>query len=116
VTAGIDTNPFSKTSIWKKPLSTDMHRDALSAEYVASLKRQISTYFGNATVNTGDYSIATYTAEPDTPRVAVKFSNCQNKSDTVQAGLMEQIGQVPIPSDAKPPTGTDHAMIIWQPS
>jgi hypothetical protein len=113
---GIGTNPFSAGSIWKKALSTDVHRDALSKEYVTNLVRMVPQYYGAATITTGDYAVATYTAGSTTARVPVKFSNCQNNWASPPTGLMEQIGSVPIPSDAKPPTGTDHAMVIWQPS
>jgi hypothetical protein len=113
---GIDTNPYVAHSIWKKVLSTDVHPDALSKEYVANLVRMVPQYYGAATITTGDYAVATYTAGSTTPRVTVKFSNCQNNWSSPPPDLMEQIGSVPIPSDAKPPTGTDHAMVIWQPS
>ena len=32
------------------------------------------------------------------------------------AGLLQQIHAVPIPANAQPANGTDHALVIWQPS
>ena len=32
------------------------------------------------------------------------------------AGLLEQIDAVPIPANAQPANGTDHSLVIWQPS
>ena len=109
------TRPFSPSSFWNAPLPAYTPIDPRSQAYSAEIKQQIADYYGNATINTKNYSAPVYTVDSSVPAVQVKFLNCQNKT-WVDPKFLEMVSAVPIPDNAIPASGTDSEMVIWQPS
>jgi hypothetical protein len=99
--------PFSPTSFWNQPLASDAPLDALSSAYTADLRRQLTQWL--PWINTTKFSSPVYTVPADQPTVRVKLDN-------VQRDLQAAWERVPIPPDAHPADGSDHTMIVWQPS
>ena len=97
------------------PLPSSTPTDPHSAQWVASIQRQISTYYGHVALNTWQFSAPVYTAPAGAATTAIKFLNCQNKT-WVDPNFLTQVSAVPIPSNAVASSGTDQEMIVWQPS
>jgi len=111
-------SPFGTASVWKQdvraaPLNVN------SAAMVANLAGQAAKYYGGiAAFNAYRYSTSVYTVGARTPRVDVRWDNCQKKSYT-PAGLVGpggQFTQVPVPADAVPAAGTDGELTVYSPS
>lgn len=90
-----------------------------SAAMVAKLTRQVTDHYnGVAALNSYQYNASMYVVDGSTPRVDVRFDDCQKKGYTPQ-GLLDgprQFESVPIPADAQPAVGTDKALSIVSPS
>lgn len=99
--------PFAASSFWNAPLQASAALDPLSADYNAELRRQLTQWL--PWINTTEYSSPVYTVPAGQPTVRVKL---ENNSDALQAAWE----QVPIPPNAQPARGTDHTMIVLQPS
>jgi hypothetical protein len=99
--------PFARTSFWNAPLGNRAPLDPNSAAYVAELRRQVAAK--PPWVNTTQYSTPVYTVGAHQPPVRVTID--QNQPPLQQASLA-----VPIPPGARPAAGTDHTIVIWQPS
>ncbi|NAZ81531.1 DUF4124 domain-containing protein [Kineococcus sp. R8] len=111
-------SPFGASSVWKQQVRTaPLH--ANSAGMVANVASQAAKYYGGiAAFNAYRYSTSVYTVGPQTPRVDVRWENCQRKNHT-PAGLLGaggQFSQVPVPADAVPAAGTDGELTIYSPA
>ena len=83
-----------------------------SQQLVSSFNQQWRDNYGTVGINTDDFSIPIYRVPAGQATVAVSIAQDCNSS----AGLLEQIDAVPIPANAQPANGTDHSLVIWQPS
>jgi hypothetical protein len=77
---------------------------------VAELRRQVSAY--GTWMNTDQYSSPVYTVPANQPTVRVTL----DQPAGVLPDLRAAWDQVPIPPDAQPAAGTDHTLVVWQPS
>ena len=116
-TGMISGYPFGAASVWRQDVSrAPLH--SRSSDLVRHLSRSVSSrYNGTAAFNVREYNATYYIAAADTPRVTVKFNNCQGTNNTY--GLYDgpkHFVSVPIPSGAVPARGDDRAMSIYSPS
>ncbi|WP_432544282.1 DUF4124 domain-containing protein [Kineococcus sp. SYSU DK002] len=110
--------PFSSVSVWKQDISdAPMHPN--SAAMVGNVAAQAAKYYGGvAAFNAYRYNTSVYTVPASTPRVDVRWHNCQKKNYTPR-GLIDaggQFTQVPIPAGAVPSPGTDGELTIYSPA
>lgn len=106
---------FAPTSFWYQAIPANAPLHPNSANFAADVVRQITTYYGNVSINTGSYTSPVYTAAAGTPTTAVQFWDCQGKRYT-DPGLVQQWSAVAMPSNAIPAGGTDMEMTVYQPS
>ena len=104
--------PFSANSFWNTPLGADAAVAPNSQQLVNSFNQQWRDNYGTVGINTDDFSIPIYRVPAGQATVAVAIAPDCNSD----AGLLEQIGAVPIPANAQPANGTDRSLVIWQPS
>lgn len=86
-----------------------------SAGQMVNLHSQLAENKGIAIINTREYNISYYIAEPGTPTTRVGFDDCQRKG-SVPADLHDgaaHFEEVPIPADAEPAKGTDRHLAVW---
>lgn len=105
--------PFAANSIWNAPLPPTAPIAANSSALVGQLELQVS---GDGTwINTWSYSTPIYTVGRSQPRVPVMLDMSPSNSS---AALLAQVFRagVPIPSGARPASGTDADLVVWQPS
>ena len=105
---------FSPTSFWNTPLPADAVLDPRSAEMTAALdtevQREIRDGKGPA-INTTAFSVPIYTVPADQPTVEVNL-----RQSSPAAALRSAWRSVPLPDNAEPAAGTDHHLVVWQPS
>ena len=90
--------------------------DANSAAMISNLQGQVTSLYGGvAAFNAYQYNVSFFTAAAGTPRIDIKWSDCQNKG-YLPPGLTEQWAQVPMPADAVVSPGTDKGITIYSPS
>ncbi|HEV3452948.1 MAG TPA: DUF4124 domain-containing protein [Acidimicrobiia bacterium] len=97
---------------WRRAVPAAAALDSRSDDLVASFNHQWHTVYGGVGINTDAYSIPIYTVAANTATTQVTISH----GCTADPGLMSQLRAVPIPSDAQPAKGGDHALVISQPS
>lgn len=101
---------FAMDSFWYTQLPANAPVHPTSNAFRTDFLRQVAAFYGpNVGVNTTSYASPVYIAEAGAPCVRVKpvpFSTA----------LSSQWAAVPIPAHAKPATGTDAEMTIYQPS
>jgi len=108
---------FGASSVWKQNIA-GAPTSANSANLVANLANQVTTYYGQAAFNVNSYGTSVYTVDASQKLIDVKWDNCQKKSYTPK-GLLGEGGQftaVPIPDDAVPAAGTDGQLTIYSPA
>lgn len=98
---------FSPTSIWNTKLAANAELDARSTPWVTHLVDKVRTY--GPWINTTQYSAPIYTVPSDQPNTKIWIDNY---ATPYQAPFQA----VPIPASATPGAGTDHQMVISQPS
>jgi hypothetical protein len=106
---------FSESSFWNVPLAADAPLDESSAGLVARFGEEVNAekQAGNGpNITTSAYSIPVYTVRDDQPTVPVTLANPQGETN---APLSAAWSAVPLPPDAHPATGTDGALVVWQP-
>lgn len=85
----------------------------------AQLARDVANNWGGvAPINVAKYGTGYAVAGPDTPRVDVKYVDCQKKGAT-PPGLYDgptYFAQVPMPADAVPAPGSDGHLAVWDPT
>lgn len=106
-------NNVFRQDISKAPL------DPESKAQMKNLMGQITpNYSGQVAFNAYRFNSSMFVADAKTKRVKVNFNNCQKKPSTPD-GLFngpKYFVDVPIPENAKPSTGTDKALAIWDPT
>jgi hypothetical protein len=104
--------PFSPKSFWNTPLAADAAVAPNSQQLVSSFDQQWRDNYGTVGINSDDFSMPIYRVPAGQATVAVSIATDCNSD----AGLLAQINAVPIPANAQPANGTDHSLVIWQPS
>jgi hypothetical protein len=104
--------PFAKSSVWNAPLPAHAPLDPSSNALVARLNQLVQGNLAQRSgpwINTNEYSTPVYTVRRHQRTTRVKL-------DRHDPALQRAFNHVPIPKDARPASGTDHHMVIWQPS
>ena len=98
---------FAPNSFWNTPLANSAALDTRSTSWVEHLVSKVNTY--GDWINSSQYSVPIYTASASQPTSSVWIDNyALNYQGNFRA--------VPIPADAQPAAGTDHHMVVYQPS
>ena len=104
---------FSPQSLWNTPPPADSPLDPSSGVLVAGLQREVEGELeaGNGPwINTTDYSVPVYRVPADQPTLHVHLT-----SRFAAQPLRSAWRMVPLPADARPAEGSDHALVVWQP-
>src|SRR3954447_157392 len=107
--------PFAADSFAAASLADDSPIDADSASFVAELGRlrdevaPDGTPMRVSTVTTG-YGVPVYTVSPGQAKTRVALTTVTNPA------LQQAFASVPLPSWAVPAGGSDHTLVVWQPS
>jgi hypothetical protein len=105
---------FSPTSFWNAELSPTAALDpesvALASAFADEVLAGIDAGAG-PWINTTDYSVPIVTVPAGQPPVRVQLTSSFS-APALQAAWEE----VPIPPNAKPSSGTDGTLVVWQPS
>ncbi len=104
--AAAATRPFAATSPFNVPVKASPRIDPSSAAMVARLARDRQAY-----ANLYAYGIPVYTATATTPRYRVA---CDQEGAWGACPLTRRL--MPIPTDARPSSGTDGAMVVIDPA
>ncbi len=106
---------FGSSSIWNGPLPANAPLDPTSTAVVSAFDALIAAEeqakVGGPWINASAYSIPIYTVPADQPTVPVKL----DYSQPIPA-LQSAWDAVPLPPTAKPAFGSDHSLVVWQPS
>jgi hypothetical protein len=104
---------FSPSSFWNQTFPVGAQLDPSSATIVADFDRVVAAEQAAGTgpwIGTTDYSVPLYTVPADQPTVVIGLAH------TPEAALSAAWSTVPLPANAKPATGHDGNMVVWQPS
>jgi hypothetical protein len=104
---------FSPQSFWNTPPPTSAPLDPNSKALVARLQGEVETELaaGNGPwINTTDYSVPVYRVGADEPTQHVHLT-----SRFAAQPLRSAWRAVPLPANARPSEGSDHALVVWQP-
>jgi hypothetical protein len=106
---------FSPDSVWNKPLARDAPLDPASRQMADNIRAVVDRQPGSrgAWIETSDYAVPVYTVPKDQPTVPVRLDAQGAYADTLRKVFA---AGVPIPDNAKPAAGTDHHLVILQPS
>lgn len=110
-TQATSATPFAPDSVWNEPLRANPPLAPRSAAYVNDLLSQIAS--DGTWINTYAYSTPVFTV-PATQRTT-RVTLDAGFSPAMQA-LQQTWADVPIPPKARPASGTDAQMVIWQPA
>ena len=106
---------FSPSSFWNAPLAPDAPLDpssaALSAELRDMAMQEVAAGIG-PWIETNGTTTPLYTVPADQPTVRVELETAPSAGAT---SLQAAFEAVPIPPGARPATGTEGQMTIWQP-
>jgi len=103
--------PFAASSVWNAPLAANAPIAPNSSGYTAQLLAQIKQV--GSWINTTSYSVPVYTIPAGQAKVPVTLDHHGGDATPLAAAFREG---VPIPLSAEPAAGTDHHMVVWQPS
>ncbi|WP_240099079.1 InlB B-repeat-containing protein [Thermomonas flagellata] len=121
---------FAPSSFWYAPIPANATLDPKSSVYAQKLVQQIKAYYNNVNLNTYQYAAPIYVVQtagspvnPGNPagttpvmltgtRINVTAWDCQNRG-WVDAGLVDQFKDVPVPTGARAADGTDQEMAIY---
>jgi hypothetical protein len=103
---------YSPTSYWNAPVPADAPLDPESEQIVGAFNSMVAAEFAAKTgpsINTTEWSVPIYTVPADQPtvRVALDAKNAP--------ALQEAWNAVPMPPEARPATGADARLVVWQP-
>ena len=101
---------FAASSVWNAPVPATAALDSNSTSYVAQLVAQVSHY--GPFFNTNQYSFPVYTVGSAQRTVSVSLDAAAGS----QPDLQQAWRAVPLPANAKPASGTDANLVVWQPS
>ena len=103
---------FAPTSFWNEPLAADMPIDPESPRLVAGLDAvvayEVANKFGPWISTTG-FSTPIYTVPANQPTVRVTLENND-------PALQRAFAAVPLPPTARPASGNDSQLTVWQPN
>ncbi len=106
---------FAPTSFWNEPLPADVPLAPSSAAVMGAFDKEIvkeeEAGKGPANINTTVWSVPIYTVPADQPTVKVTLEDAWRAP-----ALQSAWDAVPLPADAKPATGRDKHLVVWQPS
>lgn len=105
---------FASGSFWNKPLLEESPIDPQSTPIVERLEATVEAEQAEErgpSIKTDRWSVPIYTVGPEEPTVRVEHIN-----DGTGATLQAAWEAVPLPADAHPAAGTDHHLVVWQPS
>jgi hypothetical protein len=105
---------FSPSSFWNTPVAPDAAIDPQSAGLVAALNDRVDEEERTADgpwINTTAYSVPLYTVSAKQPTVTVHLRNHRP-----ERSLSAAWRAVPLPANARPATGSDGTLAVWQPS
>src|SRR5436853_781606 len=101
------TQFFASDSVWNRPLAPTAPLTPNSSALAGTLAWEAAYYGGY--INTTAYSTGVYTVPADQAKVHVTL-------DGSNAKLAADFDQVPLPPGARPASGTDGDLVVWQPS
>ena len=104
---------FASTDFWNSRLSAQAPLDPSSTPIVAALDEEVAAEEAAKkapTINVTAWSVPIYTVPANQPTARVKLVY------TVSAPLQAAWAAVPLPENAKPATGSDAHLVVWQPS
>jgi hypothetical protein len=106
---------FSADGVWNKPLARDAPLDPASPQMTKNLLGVVDRQPDRrgAWIETTDYAVPVYTVPKNQPTVPVTLDAQGAYADTLRKAFA---AGVPIPDNAKPAAGTDHHLVIVQPS
>src|SRR5437870_3743257 len=114
---------FGRLSPWNVVLPENARLQPNSRGLVADLVRQVNER--TPWINTTKWSVPVYTVPGDQPTVRVKvdipgrdnaWGNPMFTNLVDALTLQADFEAVPIPPGARPSGGTDHHLVVWQPS
>jgi hypothetical protein len=103
---------FAANGVWNQQLATNARLASNSSRLVAGVRNAVQTY--GTWINTTSYSTPVYTVPVDQPTVRVTVTTAPTWD--VSKTLQSQFDAVPLPPDARPASGTDACLVVWQPS
>src|SRR5919197_2090017 len=98
---------FAPDSVWNRPLARNAPLARDSRQLVGELQRQVRQV--GPWINTSQYSVPIVTVSRRQPAVRVKL-------DTTYPPLARDFSRVPVPPNARPASGGDRHLVVWQPS
>ena len=107
------TRFFSPSGPWNEPLSAGAPLDPSSSALVGGLAAEVAAEQAarrGPWINTTSYSVPIYTVPATQPTVAVRLDHAP------EPALSGAWRAVPLPSTARPASGTDRDLVVWQPS
>ncbi len=105
---------FAPTSFWNTPTAAGAPLDPGSTRLVDALDTEVMRELESKTgpwINTTSYSVPIYTVPATTPTVRV-----QPIHRLTPAALRSAWSAVPLPAGSQPAAGSDHQLVVWQPS
>jgi hypothetical protein len=102
---------FAPDSVWTAPIAeqaVDPQSPLIVGALDAVVEEELSRKVGPWITSTG-FSTPIYTVSADQPTVRVLLQNNN-------AALQQAFAAVPLPPDARPASGTDGQLTVWQPS
>jgi hypothetical protein len=105
---------FSPQSFWNRRLPADAALDSSSAASVAALTGEVEAEQvakNGPWINTTAYSVPVYTVSAGQPTVRVELDGNRRS-----LGLARAWRAVPLPAGARPASGSDGDLVVWQPS
>ena len=103
---------FAPDSFWNAPLSSQASVDPESPRLVGAIDAVVQSEFAGKFgpwISTTGYSTPIYTVPAAQKRVRVALRNNN-------PALQQAFSSVPLPSDARPASGSDAQLTVWQPS
>jgi hypothetical protein len=109
-------HPFAANSVWNVALPADAPLVANSAALVGDLVQKVNNW--GPWIDSWSYSYPVYSVPANQPThpVLVDPSSAMYTDPQDAATLSLELSAVPIPFGARPADGTDHHLVIWQPS
>jgi hypothetical protein len=104
---------YAPTSFWNRKLSPNAPLDPSSGAIVSAFQAEVQAELDGGhgpAINTTEYSVPVYRVPRHEPTQRVTLDRPNAKA------LQRAFNAVPIPPDAKPASGTDAKLVIWQPS
>jgi hypothetical protein len=104
---------FGPAAVWNRPLAADAQLDPDSDAVTRDLLKKVDAGRRNdlpPTIATDAYAPPVYTVPVTQPRVRVQLDPGDDRS------LAAAFESVPLPSKATPAPGSDHELVVWQPS